>query len=109
MKGGTASTEFSKSKCMKFEFATATQIIFGAGRLSDVGMITKGLGKRALVVTGRTPGRAEKLLELLRKEGIEGTPFRVAGEPEVETVLSGILHARQNGCDLVISMGGAAL
>jgi alcohol dehydrogenase class IV len=38
---------------MRFEFATAGRIIFGAGTLSEVGPIAAGAGKRALVVTGR--------------------------------------------------------
>ena len=38
---------------MKFEFATATKIIFGAGTLREAGAAAKGFGQRALVVTGR--------------------------------------------------------
>ena len=43
---------------MRFEFATATRIVFGAGTLSEVGGIAAQMGRRALVVTARTPDKA---------------------------------------------------
>jgi alcohol dehydrogenase class IV len=58
---------------LKFEFATAARIIFGAGSLRGVGPLAKELGQAALVVTGRTPRRAEPLLALLREQGLRGT------------------------------------
>jgi alcohol dehydrogenase class IV len=93
---------------MKFEFATATRILFGAGRLSEVGEIAKILGKRALVVTGHNPKRAERLLTLLGKEKVDSTIFAVTGEPKVETVCAGMEHARKRACDFVISLGGGS-
>jgi alcohol dehydrogenase YqhD (iron-dependent ADH family) len=36
---------------MRFEFATATRIFFGAGTLREVGPVAAGMGRRALVVT----------------------------------------------------------
>ena len=50
---------------MRFEFATATRIIFGAGTLREVGPLAAEMGSRALVVTGRTPERAARLLDAL--------------------------------------------
>ena len=38
-----------------FEFATAAQIIFGAGKLKELGPIAASLGRKALV-TSRLPG-----------------------------------------------------
>jgi len=37
---------------MQFEFATATRIIFGSGRLMDVGPLAAEMGTRALIVMG---------------------------------------------------------
>ena len=51
---------------MQFEFATATQIIFGAGKLSEAAGMAREFGSRALVVTGRDLSRAEKLLANLQ-------------------------------------------
>ena len=93
---------------LKFEFATAARIIFGAGSLRGVGPLAKELGQAALVVTGRTPRRAEPLLALLREQGLRGTTFSVPGEPDVETVRQGVALARREKCDLVISFGGGS-
>jgi alcohol dehydrogenase class IV len=45
---------------MRFEFATATKIIFGAGTLREAGAAAKEFGQRALVVTGRDAKRAAR-------------------------------------------------
>ena len=54
---------------LKFEFATATRIIFGAGTLKQIGDEVKSFGRRALVVTGGDGRRAEKLMASLAKAG----------------------------------------
>jgi alcohol dehydrogenase class IV len=91
---------------MRFEFATATRIAFGAGTVREAGAITKALGRRALVVTGRTPGRAGALMAGLREQGVSAVTFPVAGEPDIETVRTGTSFAESEHCDLVIGLGG---
>ncbi len=93
---------------MQFEFATATQILFGAGRLSEVGPRAADLGRRALVVTGAAAARAQPLLDLLADAGVETHPFPVAGEPTIETVRMGAAAAREADCDLVVAFGGGS-
>jgi alcohol dehydrogenase class IV len=93
---------------MGFEFATATRIVFGAGALRELGPIGKNSGRRALVVTGRNPGRAGSLLTILRESGIDAVAFSVAGEPEIETAQSGTALARRERCDFVIGIGGGS-
>ena len=55
---------------MNFEFATATRIIFGAGAARHIAKNVQPLGRHALVVTGRNPLRAEKLLADLAAGGL---------------------------------------
>ena len=93
---------------MRFEFATATRILFGMGTLQEVGPIAKGMGARAFVVTGRTPSRAEPLLTALNAQGVEYVTFSVDGEPTTEVVRLGTQRARENQCDLVIGFGGGS-
>ncbi len=93
---------------MRFEFATATRIIFGAGAVREVGPLAKEMGRRALVVTGRNPSRAAPLLAQLRVQGIETSTFSVAGEPEISTVQEGVALASNERCDLVIGFGGGS-
>lgn len=94
---------------MNFEFATATRIIFGAGAISQAGAHAKNLGRCALVVTGRNPSRAEKLLASLAGNGVGTVTFSVAGEPETATVENGVALARKENCDCVISLGGGSV
>ena len=93
---------------MRFGFMTAATIVFGAGTLREAGDIARGLGERPLVVTGRTPDRAQPLFALLSEQGKEAITFAVAGEPEVETIRAGTAVARSERCDCVIGFGGGA-
>ena len=93
---------------MKFEFATATRIVFGAGTVNDAGAIAKKFGRRALVVTGRDSRRAERILAGLKSSGVGAVTFSVAGEPELETVERGTKLARAEHCELVIGFGGGS-
>ena len=93
---------------MRFEFATATRIIFGAGTLREVGPLAAEMGGRALVVTGRNPARAKPLLDILAAQGIEAVIFSVAGEPTTGMARQGTQRAREAGCDLVIGFGGGS-
>src|SRR5258706_6202375 len=93
---------------MRFEFATATRILFGPGTLEEVGPAARQMGKRALVVTGQSRDRAERLLTSLAAEQISHSVFAVAGEPTTETVAAGVGQARGERCDLVIGIGGGS-
>ena len=51
-------------RTMNFDFATATQIIFGPGRWRHAGTLGKVFGRVGLLVTGRDVSRADGLLSL---------------------------------------------
>ncbi len=93
----------------RFEFATATRIVFGAGTFHEAGSIARGLGQAALVVTGKSPHRAQPLLDLLRKENMPTTVLSVPGEPTTELVEAGTAAAKKAGCDFVIGFGGGSV
>ena len=95
-------------KPARFEFATATRIIFGAGTLSEAGPLARELGRRALVVTGRTTNRVQPLLAALSAAGVNPMTFAVAGEPTTEIVAEGVQRARDERCELVIGFGGGS-
>lgn len=94
---------------MNFEFATATRIVFGAGAVRQVGANVKKFGRRALVVTGARPERAEKLLASLTASGISTAVFSVAGEPDIATVERGVAFAKAEQCEFVVSIGGGSV
>ena len=94
---------------MRFEFATATRILFGPGTLRDVASIARTFGRRAFVVTGRSPERAKSLLASLVSSGIETETFPVNAEPTIELMRDGAQRACDGKCDLVIALGGGSV
>jgi alcohol dehydrogenase class IV len=93
---------------MRFEFATATRIIFGPGTFHDLGSIARQMGSRALVATGLPPDLTEPLLEMLQTEGIDCLSFSVTDEPTTDLVQEGTQLARDGERDLVIGFGGGS-
>ena len=93
---------------MKFEFATAQRIVFGAGTLSQAGRIAASFGKCALVVMGSSPARAQTLIDQLTASHIAIETMQVRGEPTVALARQGAQLSRAAGCDLVIGIGGGS-
>jgi alcohol dehydrogenase class IV len=94
---------------MRFEFATATRIIFGAGALREIAPLAAELGRKALVVIGAAAARAGSLLDLLAEREIGVITFSVKGEPNTEVVQRGTERARESRCELVIGFGGGSV
>jgi alcohol dehydrogenase class IV len=94
---------------MTFTFATATQIIFGAGSFERVGGLALGFGQHVLVVGGRDLGRLEPLLAKLRAQSLPFETYSVPGEPSVSLILEGLERTRIARADLVIAMGGGSV
>ncbi len=89
---------------IKFEFATAERIVFGAGTVRDVPAAAASMGRRAVLVTGGSPDRAAGLRAALEATGVACVVFAVAGEPTVEMIRGG----PRDG-DMVIAMGGGSV
>lgn len=107
---------------MRFEFATATRIIFGPGTSREVASLAAEMagpsdsrrktglrGKRAFVITGRTNKRAEPILEQLKNQAIDYVTFNVPSEPTTTIVKQAVEQARQAKSDLVIGIGGGSV
>jgi len=93
---------------MRFEFATATRIIFGPGTLKEIGPIAARLGRRAFVVTRGTADQAVPLLDRLAEQDVEIIVFPVDGEPTIDMIRLGTQQARENNCEVVIGFGGGS-
>ncbi len=91
-----------------FQFATAGQIVFGAGKVRAVAPAAREMGARALVVTGRSGDRAARLVEELRASGLETGLFKLDGEPTVRAVREGVELGRGEKRDVVIAFGGGS-
>jgi alcohol dehydrogenase class IV len=94
---------------MRFEFATAAQIIFGVGALQDTRYFASRMGNRALVVVGHSEDRAALLLDNLESAGLNPRIFSIPTEPTINLVQQGVAAARVAKCDLVIGFGGGSV
>jgi alcohol dehydrogenase class IV len=92
-----------------FEFATATRILFGRGTRRELPAIVGALGRRALVVSGRSLDRAAPVVASLAESGIHCVAWSVVSEPSVESAIAGRNLARENRCDVVVAIGGGSV
>jgi alcohol dehydrogenase class IV len=93
----------------RFEFATATKIVFGAGTLPEAVKAAQGLGRRVFLVTGSKVARAERLLGLLEQAGLEVVIAQVVGEPTTDSVQALTTQAKAERCEVVIGLGGGSV
>jgi alcohol dehydrogenase class IV len=94
---------------MRFEFATATRILFGSGTVQEVAPAAAAMGRRLLLVAGRDPARSAGLRADLAAAGLACTTVSVAGEPTVDLVRALVGQAGEAGCDLVVGVGGGSV
>ncbi|WP_054304307.1 iron-containing alcohol dehydrogenase [Gemmobacter sp. LW-1] len=92
-----------------FAFATATEILFGRGKLVEAPARIAALGRRVLLVGGATPARAAPLASALAAAGCTVTHFAVPREPDVPLIEAGVALARTTGADVVAALGGGAV
>ena len=92
-------------------FYSVPVVINGEGSLSEEGERI-ALGKKALIVTGKTVVKQEcaKLLcDTLSKLSVEYVIFSdITGEPDDQMIDAGAKAYRQNGCDFLIAIGGGS-
>jgi alcohol dehydrogenase class IV len=94
---------------ISFEFATAQQIFFGAGKSNSIQSLAKETGSRALVVSGTSNPRVQELMEKWRVDGIVAAHVVVRREPTVADVIGAVDIATESACDMVIAIGGGSV
>lgn len=96
-----------------FDFVTAPRIVFGAGRLQELGALCAPYGSRACLVTGaralEQSGRLAALEAQLTAAGVTPQRVTVSGEPTVECVDALTEEARRAGSEMVIAIGGGSV
>lgn len=98
---------------MTFDFLTPGRIVFGSGRLREIGALSQGMGRRFFLVSARSMvrnGTAKRVEEILKEKGMESVLYDgVDEEPSPRIVDKATDIARSNGCDAVIALGGGSV
>jgi alcohol dehydrogenase class IV len=90
-----------------FEFATANRILFGTGKLNELGKQIEANGKRLLLVCGHSSDAIPRLRAILTSVNGFVSEFQVHGEPTIDVIRAGMAAARD--CDMVIGLGGGSV
>lgn len=99
---------------MNFNFNNPTHILFGSGKLNELGSQPMP-GKKALLLmsggkSAKVSGAYDRTVDQLRKAGVEIAEFaKVMENPVKEMVMEGAAFARENGCDFIVALGGGAV
>ncbi len=99
---------------MKFDFNNPTRILFGSGKLDELGSQTLP-GKKALVLISngkstKVNGYLDRTLEQLHRAGVETAVFAgIMENPLKEAVMEGAAFAKENNCDFIVALGGGAV
>lgn len=96
-----------------FSYHLPVNLIFGSGESKCIGKHAAALGKRALIVTGGSSTKRSGLLEAVQRQleekGMSSVLFdRVTPNPLTTTVYEGAALALDEGCDVVIGIGGGS-
>ncbi len=99
---------------MKFNYNLPINILFGRGRVTDIGNIAATYGKRVLLVTGTTStkktGLLDRVISYLKEASLECIIFdQVTSNPLTTTAMEGSIMAREKCCDVVIGLGGGSI
>ncbi|MBS7612157.1 iron-containing alcohol dehydrogenase [Candidatus Bathyarchaeota archaeon] len=97
-----------------FTFYTPTKILFGRGRLRELGTLINRLGDKALLVTGRTFARRygyiESLTSSMEGSGVKVSVFdSVEQNPSFETVELGSSLGKNSNVDFIVGFGGGSV
>ena len=101
---------------LNYDFAVPQRIVFGWGRRTEVGLLARSLGRRALIVSGSQTlaknGTLAAIAKLLADAGVESLVLEtITREPEVEDVDRTVARLREiepQPSDMVIAIGGGS-
>lgn len=99
---------------LNFDFNNPTRIIFGSGKLNELGNHPMP-GKKALLLTSngkstKANGYLDRTVEQLKKAGSDYALFdKIMENPIKEVIMEGAAFSKENGCDFIVALGGGAV
>ncbi|MBN2104760.1 iron-containing alcohol dehydrogenase [bacterium] len=94
---------------MMFQFATASQIIFGIGTSRKVPDRVFDLGKRVFLITGHNRQRTQWMKDDLILKALTVETCSISGEPDIPGVFEAVQRARKFNADVVVGIGGGSV
>ena len=97
-----------------FDFYNPTHILFGTGKLDELGNQPMP-GKKALLLissgkSAKVSGALERTQAQLEKAGVEyAVCAKIHENPTREIVMEAAAFAKENGCDFIVALGGGAV
>ena len=90
-----------------------TKVYFGKGQVENLPEILSEYGKNVLMVYGggsiKKIGLYDKVMELLNNNGFKVVECDgIEPNPRIESVEKGVKLARENGCDVILAVGGGS-
>jgi alcohol dehydrogenase len=100
---------------LDFEFENKTKVIFGIGKVNELGELCKKIGKKLMLVTYNftdEPGFKaifNKVIKILNQSGFDPVVFDKAIQNPTTTIVDlGAEVAQNNKVDLIIGLGGGS-
>lgn len=118
---GLGSKQEVSAMNMTFNFNNPTNLIFGSGKLNELGhQITARrkagtLGKKALLLTSngkstKINGSFDRVMEQLREADVEvSVCSKIMENPLKDTVMEAASFAKESNCDFIVALGGGAV
>ncbi|WP_027723283.1 iron-containing alcohol dehydrogenase [Maridesulfovibrio zosterae] len=94
---------------MKFQFSTAPKIIFGPGTAKSIPDHASRMGNKICLITGRNHERTKWLIAALEDKKLPPFIITVGNEPDTNFISKQAKNAREQGCDVVIAIGGGSV
>ena len=96
-----------------FEFYWPVKFVFGPGELKKTGLEAKKIGKKALLVTGRSStkktGVLDRVTGYLKNEGVDFILFdEIESNPRSTTIDKAGKIAKKEKCDFILGLGGGS-
>lgn len=95
-----------------FEFNNPVRLVFGAGRVAEVGKLAQQYGKKALIVTSgssRRTGLLDRIEKYLSDDGVDYVVYdKVQPNPLTSMVEEAVQIVKTENCDVIIGLGGGS-
>ena len=95
-----------------FDLYLPTHIVFGKGRVAELGKLTTGRGERVLITYGGGSVIKSGLLDAVKAQLADRTVFTFGGiepNPKIGTIKKAIELCRKENIDFIVAVGGGSV